>query len=76
MKFNVGDVVRVEYKSPSAINAWLDGLRRVGPNEIGVVKYAFDTTAGPGQVTVTFPMLGTMPVACTDLVIERRCENS
>lgn len=76
-KFEAGDVVRVDYKSPRAIEQWMQGVTRVGPGEVGVVKYTVpslvnDSMNVPSIVTVTFPLLGTFGMRSQDLEVVQR----
>ena len=76
-RFEAGDVVRVVYASALGIENWMRGIEKVGPDEVGVVKYTVpsvlnDSMNLPTYVTVTFPMLGTFAVHSSDLVVVRR----
>lgn len=81
-QFQRGDVVQVRYSSPKLIEEWMSGLRKVGPGDVGVVK--FDPELQPylgrvgehgeyapvsGVVTVTFPMIGTFGMHTSNLVL-------
>lgn len=87
MTFAKGDIVRVQYASPKLIEEWMSGLRKVGPGDVGVVKFepdlgSFTGSVGergeyqyPGMVTVTFPMIGTFGMHTSNLVLVQRAEN-
>jgi hypothetical protein len=76
MLFNAGDVVQVEYSSPRQLDEWLNGMVRVGPGDIGVVKYSVHSEAPGyhGMVSVTFPMVGTFGVHSSNLKIMQKAE--
>jgi hypothetical protein len=76
-KFEPGDIVQVEYRTPRAIVQWMDGERAPGPGDIGVVKFASpDSMTMDGrlqqQVTVTFPTMGTYWIHGSNLKIVQK----
>jgi len=84
--FAKGDVVRVQYASPQFIEEWMSWMRKVGPGDVGVVK--FDPEMGQhigesderghfasdGMITVIFPMIGTFGMHTSNLVLVQRAE--
>jgi hypothetical protein len=76
--FEAGDVVQVDYKSPRLIEEWMQGLRPVGPGDVGVVKYSVHSEAPGynGNVSVCFPMLGTYGVHSSNLRVVQRAEST
>jgi hypothetical protein len=83
-KFEPGDIVQVEYRTPRAIVQWMDGERAPGPGDIGVVKFASpDSILNvpdwglqlQQQVTVTFPTMGTYGVHSSNLKIVHKRED-
>lgn len=80
MTFSKGDIVRVEFASPRAIEQWMRGAPRQGPGpgDVGVVKYTPAEATFPNwpTVTVEFPMLGTFGVHSSNLKLVQRFEKS
>jgi len=84
--FAKGDVVRVQYASPKLIEEWMSGMRKVGPGDVGVVKFdpTFEQHIGEtdergqhgytGLVTVIFPMIGTFGMHTSNLILVQRAE--
>lgn len=75
--FQSGDIVRVEFASPGAIDRWMSGGGGPGPGDVGVVKFntpgVINAELGiPTVVTVTFPMLGTFGVHSWHLRLVQR----
>lgn len=81
--FEKGDLVQVRYSSPKLIEEWMSGMRKVGPGDVGVVKFEPEFGfycgrpdergyAGVGMVTVTFPMIGTFGMHTSNLVLVQK----
>lgn len=75
LTFNKGDIVRVEFASPAALDLWMKDIIAYGPGDVGVVRYARLYGVPNPEVSVMFPMLGVWAVrACNLQLVQRAAE--
>jgi hypothetical protein len=74
VSFRKGDVVQVKYKSAFSIERWMLGDTKVGPDDVGVVRFDI----GPTErciVSVQFPMIGVYGIHSQDLILLARVDD-